>query len=263
MPKPKQPRSISKKIRFEVFKRDSFTCQYCGHKAPDVVLQVDHVEPVSKGGTSQIFNLVTSCYDCNSGKSDRQLSDKSVVDVQHRQLVQLQEKREQVEMMFKWQKGLIDIDETIVNQLVEHWNVYIPGRCLNAEGVKIIKSLHRKFEIGEIIQAMKISSESYLRFDAEGNATVESVSNALHKIGGICYLNKIGNANSRLYYIRGILRKRLNYLDFAESMLYLKKAVSVGIDDDTLTLIAKATRNWTSWKEEMEEAIKGAAGNVG
>ena len=29
-------RAVSKKLRFEIFKRDSFTCQYCGRKAPDV-----------------------------------------------------------------------------------------------------------------------------------------------------------------------------------------------------------------------------------
>ena len=40
---------ISKALRFEVFKRDSFTCQYCGRSAPEVVLEVDHIVPVSKG----------------------------------------------------------------------------------------------------------------------------------------------------------------------------------------------------------------------
>jgi len=31
-------KTISKKIRFEVFKRDSFTCQYCGKSAPEIIL---------------------------------------------------------------------------------------------------------------------------------------------------------------------------------------------------------------------------------
>lgn len=46
---------ISKALRFEVFKRDSFTCQYCGRSAPEVVLEVDHIVPVSKGGTNDWF----------------------------------------------------------------------------------------------------------------------------------------------------------------------------------------------------------------
>ena len=38
-----QRKTLSKKIRFEVFKRDKFTCQYCGRMSPDVILEVDHI----------------------------------------------------------------------------------------------------------------------------------------------------------------------------------------------------------------------------
>ncbi len=41
------------KVRFEVLARDKFTCQYCGRKAPDVVLEIDHFYPRSKGGASE------------------------------------------------------------------------------------------------------------------------------------------------------------------------------------------------------------------
>lgn len=58
-------KTITKKLRFEVFKRDNFTCQYCGRMAPDVILEIEHVNPVSKGGDNNILNLVTSCQDCN------------------------------------------------------------------------------------------------------------------------------------------------------------------------------------------------------
>ena len=66
--------ALSKKMRFEVFKRDSFKCQYCGRSAPEVVLHVDHIQPVAKDGTNDIFNLITSCADCNGGKGARELS---------------------------------------------------------------------------------------------------------------------------------------------------------------------------------------------
>ena len=59
---------ISSKIRFEVFKRDSFTCQYCGRSAPNVVLEVDHITPVNGGGGNEMANLITACHDCNRGK---------------------------------------------------------------------------------------------------------------------------------------------------------------------------------------------------
>ncbi|MBU1698718.1 MAG: HNH endonuclease [Candidatus Eisenbacteria bacterium] len=60
--------SLSPKIRFEIFKRDDFTCRYCGRKTPEVILEVDHVIPISKGGDNEIENLVTSCFECNRGK---------------------------------------------------------------------------------------------------------------------------------------------------------------------------------------------------
>lgn len=56
-------------MRFRVFERDSFMCRYCGQKAPNVILHVDHVHPVSRGGTEHIDNLVTACSACNAGKA--------------------------------------------------------------------------------------------------------------------------------------------------------------------------------------------------
>jgi len=75
-PHGKKPRrkSITKTVRFEVFKRDGFTCSYCGAHPPAVILHLDHIHPVSKGGTNDPDNLVTSCEACNQGKSARLLS---------------------------------------------------------------------------------------------------------------------------------------------------------------------------------------------
>lgn len=64
----KKREPVSKKLRFEVFKRDGFVCAYCGAAPPAVVLEVDHIDPVSKGGGNDINNLITSCFDCNRGK---------------------------------------------------------------------------------------------------------------------------------------------------------------------------------------------------
>jgi hypothetical protein len=61
--------SISQKIRFDVFKRDRFACQYCGRRPPDVLLEVDHITPVCEDGGNEVENLVTSCFDCNRGKA--------------------------------------------------------------------------------------------------------------------------------------------------------------------------------------------------
>lgn len=63
-------KAVSTRTRFEVFKRDAFACQYCGSTPPSVILHVDHVIAVAKGGENHIDNLVTACSRCNLGKSD-------------------------------------------------------------------------------------------------------------------------------------------------------------------------------------------------
>lgn len=66
--------AVSKKTRFEVFKRDGFVCQYCGSHPPAAVLECDHIKPVASGGGNEIDNLITACSSCNSGKGARHLS---------------------------------------------------------------------------------------------------------------------------------------------------------------------------------------------
>ena len=64
-------RQIARKLRFDVFNRDDFTCQYCGRTPKNgIILHVDHIKPVSRGGKSNMKNLITACEDCNRGKND-------------------------------------------------------------------------------------------------------------------------------------------------------------------------------------------------
>ena len=112
-------KAIPKKVRFEVFKRDKFTCTYCGRKAPDVVLEVDHIIPVAEGGKNDIMNLTTSCRDCNRGKGKRTLSDDSAIERQRVALEDAQDRREQMEMMLQWQRDLKDYEDKLVDFIEE------------------------------------------------------------------------------------------------------------------------------------------------
>jgi 5-methylcytosine-specific restriction endonuclease McrA len=60
--------------RFNVFLRDRFTCQYCGHRFPTHELTFDHVIPRSKGGRTHWLNVVTACSACNVRKAAFDLS---------------------------------------------------------------------------------------------------------------------------------------------------------------------------------------------
>ena len=64
---------LSKAKKFQILERDGFACRYCGARAPEVRLHVDHVTPVSRGGTNDDDNLVAACADCNLGKGIKEL----------------------------------------------------------------------------------------------------------------------------------------------------------------------------------------------
>lgn len=250
-------KSLSKKIRFEVFKRDSFKCQYCGSKAPDVLLEVDHIKPVSMGGTNDLLNLITSCFDCNRGKSNRELSDNALLEKQRDQLEALQERKEQIEMMFNWQKGLLELDSEVVAQLADYWGELVPGYHLNENGHKSLKKLNNRFEISDIMQAMKLATDQYLEYDSEG-VIHESVNKAWSKVPGICS-NKLREKENpdlnRLYYIRGILRNRVSYCNEAKAIQLLKEAVEYGAQIESLEELTKDVRNWTQWRSTLENFI--------
>lgn len=76
-----KPYSAYLKLRFEIFKRDNFTCQYCGRKAPNIEIVIDHIESVNKGGKTEKSNLITCCIECNLGKSDILLSEHQIPQV--------------------------------------------------------------------------------------------------------------------------------------------------------------------------------------
>jgi hypothetical protein len=88
--------AISVRTRFEVFKRDEFTCQYCGKKSPDVVLEVDHIVPRCDGGSDDSINLRTSCWDCNRGKSGTPLNELITGEDPHDKAIALLERERQL-----------------------------------------------------------------------------------------------------------------------------------------------------------------------
>jgi 5-methylcytosine-specific restriction endonuclease McrA len=57
--------------RRNVFKRDHYTCQYCGVQPGTEELSIDHVIPRSQGGESTWENCVLACVACNKRKADR------------------------------------------------------------------------------------------------------------------------------------------------------------------------------------------------
>jgi len=168
---------ISKKTRFEVFKRDGFQCAYCGKTPPEVTLEVDHIEPISKGGKDDINNLLTACFDCNRGKTNIKL-DKIPAKL-NENLEVLREKEEQLKA---YRNFVIKIEKRIqsdIEKINEVYKEYFPGwafseRFKNAS----LKTFLKHLLLNEIIDCLHIACSKKDR------------NNAIPYFCGICW-NKI------------------------------------------------------------------------
>jgi 5-methylcytosine-specific restriction endonuclease McrA len=67
----KLPRSRVRFSRLNIYARNGNTCQYCGRTFTRAVLNLDHVVPRSRGGTTSWENVVCSCVPCNLRKGGR------------------------------------------------------------------------------------------------------------------------------------------------------------------------------------------------
>ena len=250
-------KSLSKKTRFEVFKRDSFTCQYCGKSAPTVLLEIDHIKPVSKNGDDDITNLITSCFDCNRGKSDRELSDDAVILKRKNQLDELQERREQIEMMMDWRGTLDDIKEQELESLLSYINSKMPGYSVNESGAKKIKSALRKYGLSEMLECASISADQYIYKNKDDKYAFGSLEKYLD------YIPKIARSReqirnkpylSELYRIKGILNYKGFGVDY-QTMNMIESAYLGGVTIETLETIAKQSNKYWEWEEKMNEVM--------
>lgn len=65
---------MTKKLRDSIKTRDNYTCCLCGnsiYQEPNLLLEIDHIKPVSKGGMTEESNLQTLCWKCNRSKGDK------------------------------------------------------------------------------------------------------------------------------------------------------------------------------------------------
>lgn len=140
---------VSKRVRFEVFKRDDFTCQYCGAHPPAVVLEVDHIIAVANGGTNDEENLITACFDCNRGKSAIPLSmiPTSLAD----RAVEIAERESQ---LAGYNAVLAAQRERIDDQIWEIFEYWTGERETTHERYEAVKRFLKLLPIGEILDAV-------------------------------------------------------------------------------------------------------------
>lgn len=116
--------AVSRRLRFEILRRDGHTCRYCGAKAPDVPLTVDHVVPVTLGGGDEPNNLVTACTACNAGKSSVPADAPLVEDVDATALLFAKGVERAAELR---RQDMLGVAEA-VDRFLDEWCLRFPGK---------------------------------------------------------------------------------------------------------------------------------------
>lgn len=242
---------LSKKTRFEVFKRDKFTCQYCGRMAPDVILEVDHIKPVAKGGDNSMLNLITSCKDCNRGKRDKELSDDTSVKKQQAQLKALAERKEQLEMILQWRDGLKQLENESLDAVVKIF-ADKTGRTLTDEGKEKIRKWIREFSLIEVLDATEIAIDHYY------DKTKSSLEFAFNKISGICHNKRIQKNDMTPFYTNYIIKALKNkgyYFDENIVRRFIKNNVDDEYSFDDVKVAVKISKNYSQFQDICERVF--------
>lgn len=234
-----QRKPISKKMRFEVFKRDSFTCQYCGKSSPDVVLEVDHLKPVASGGKNNLLNLITSCYDCNRGKGKTLLDDNTMVTKQKEQLDLINEKRNQLKLMLKWREELNNLLEEQLDEINSVLDAY--NKSLSDIGRRNFKSYIKKYGFFEVLDCLEISFEQYY-YDNKNN--IEEVLKYVPKICEIRLRQKTDPLLHKKMSIRRLILNNYNYYNKQILSKYLDLIITSEENAKKFESIAYGTRKW-------------------
>lgn len=147
---------ISKKLRFEVFKRDGFTCQYCGAHPPQALFHIDHIVPVVEGGTNDMDNLVTACDSCNLGKGARSLS--AVPESLAKKAEDIAEREEQLR---GYHQIIQEKRDRIEREAWDVANIFMDAYDL--EGIRkdylaSIRTFLEKLDVFECLDAMEIAT---------------------------------------------------------------------------------------------------------
>jgi hypothetical protein len=150
---------LSKSVRFEVFARDAFTCQYCGRRPPEVILECDHIHPRSKGGENDLLNLVTSCADCNRGKSAKVISEVAPRPDADLAFLKTQQEIVEVQRFLKAKKKQDRLHEKMCDTLREIWTRYLTPDDVPTSRVFIPWVI--KYGADEVSESIAAASNAY------------------------------------------------------------------------------------------------------
>ena len=230
-----------------------------------MLLHVDHIHPKSQGGVDDITNLVTSCESCNLGKSDIALSDDSAIAKRKAQLDKLQERREQLDLMFQWHQELLEIQHEAVDRVSGYFLKACGGRrdlAIQPGGRAALQKAIKKFGVSEVLVAIDEAVKVYCKASPKtGEMELGSIQSAFDKIGPICAVRRQSTTEpylKALYYIRGILRNRLGgTAGYSEwKCLDVLRNAAKRIGAEYIQDLATRSNSWRQFVSDLELLVQ-------
>ena len=145
--------AISASLRWQIFSRDGFKCCYCGKQPPDVVLEIDHLVPVSRGGTNDSENLRTACMACNRGKSNN-LPSSDLLNQKPIPVENLEEAAEQTAQFCRYLEKKQNEIQRLTTLVDQYWRMKTDNASLDP---KYLSPFIVRFGLRAVIMAMDIA----------------------------------------------------------------------------------------------------------
>lgn len=174
--------TISKALRFEIFARDGFTCQYCGSRPPDVVLELDHIQPRAKNGSDDPINLITSCFECNRGKRDKVIAEIPVRPDADLRYLKAQQEVVEAKRYLSAKKRRDKAHAKLCAAMQEVWRSYLTPEY--APSVRVMTPWINRYGPEEVERSITLATVAYNSGRFGGNE-VQTVRNLMPYIGGI------------------------------------------------------------------------------
>ena len=246
-----------KRVKYEVFEKDSFKCQSCGMGTPNVTLQLIRIQDTQHNDEwLDIAFLSTSCKICEkkkSGVDEKNPNNFMSVD-------ELEERLQQLKMLINWRKGMLNIRKQQLNNLIAYWENKITDFQTNNDQKKYLAAYISKYSSDEIRSAMDMAVDKFIQFCDDGTLDKNSILIAFSKIPEICQTKtEIVNAHESdgLQRIHNQLEHSINgFFDSNRATQWLNYARSWEVQIDDLFKMASSVKSWTEFSLHIDKMVE-------
>lgn len=240
--------TFDKELQYKIFSWDKYKCAYCGSSVPEVHLHAvlgDH-----NGDVKDPNNYLSLCHKCFLKIVTHK--DSEEIDLTNRtKIIQ-----EQTDMMIRWHKEL-QMNKIKSQEYAIEYFENLSNCSLTDHGRKVIGKLIRLYPFKLVLDSIEASCSQYLIPEEEGYSS-ESVEKAFNYIEKICNIKTTAKDKpylKDLFYIRGILKNRFDYVNLHEAIKLLEEAYRNGYSMDSLKKIATDSYSWSQWKKTITALI--------